>query len=197
VHRNKNRAGEAMRIAKASLMTSWIRLSALAILVFAILAYLDYRLKALSGVCTADLAGFDSKLQFQAAFAVWRPLDLATRAGFNLGFDYLLMPLYAAAFFYAGIIAAEGLTPRRGTARRIIMALIWVPVIGAIADACENAVQLAMLFHGISDTLVGLSATASRIKDVALLVGLLLFVGAAMARFQMRRSRPDRVGFGD
>ncbi len=186
-----------MRIAKASLMTSWIRLSVLAALVFAILAYLDYRLKALSGVGTADLAGFSDKTQFQAAFVVWRPLDLAVRAGFNLGFDYLLMPLYAGAFFYSGIIAAEGLTPKPGTPRRIVMAMIWVPVIGAIADACENAVQLSMLFHGITDTLVGISAIASRVKNVALLVGLLLFVGAVMARFQARRAASGRVGFGD
>ena len=186
-----------MRIAKATLMTSWMRLGVLAALVFAVLAYLDYRLKALSGVSTADLSGFSSRIQFQAAFAVWRPLDLATRAGFNLGFDYLLMPLYAAAFFYSGIVAAEGLPPRPGQARRIIMAMIWVPVIGGVADACENALQLSMLFHGVSDSLVTFSAAASRVKTVALYVGLLLFVGAVMACFQARRAGPDRVGFGD
>ena len=106
------------------------------------------------------------------------------------------MPLYAAAFFYSGIVAAEGLAPRPGTVRRIIMALIWVPVVGAVADACENALQLFMLFHGITDTLVGASAIASRVKNVALFVGLVLFLGALMARFQ-RRARQDRVGFDD
>ena len=179
-----------MRISKAGLTTSWIRFSALAALVFAVLAWLDYRLKALSGVGTADLAGFSDRTQFQAAFVVWRPLDLASRAGFNLGFDYLLMPLYAAAFFFSGIVAAEGLAPKPGQLRRIILALIWVPVIGAIADACENAIQLAMLFHGTAtDGLVSLSAIASRIKIVALFVGLLLFLGAVMAKFQERKAR--------
>jgi hypothetical protein len=179
-----------MRISKASLMTGWTRFTVLAALIFAVLAYLDYRLKTLSGVDTADLAGFNDKTQFQAAFVVWRPLDLAVRAGFNLGLDYLLMPLYAAAFFYSGIVAAEGLAPKPGQVRRIILALIWVPVIGAIADACENALQLSMMFHGqASDGLVSLSAIASRVKTVALFIGLLLFLGAVMAKFQERRTR--------
>ena len=121
------------------------------------------------------------------------------RAGFNLGFDYLLMPLYAAAFFYSGVVAAEGLAPRPGSIRRVLLAMIWVPVIGALADACENAMQLAMLFHGgVPDgTLVMVSAIADRIKTVALCIGLLLFLGAVMARFQERRhKRPQApVGF--
>jgi hypothetical protein len=179
-----------VRISKASLMTSWIRFSLLAALVFAVLAYLDYRLKALSGVGTADLSGFSDKTQFQAAFVVWRPLDLAVRAGFNLGLDYLLMPLYAASFFFSGIVAAEGLVPKPGRTRRILLALIWVPVIGAIAEACENALLLVMLFHGAAtDGLVSLAAIASRVKTVALFVGLLLFLGAVMAKFQERKAR--------
>ncbi len=187
-----------MRIARATLMKSWTRFSVLAALVFAVLAYLDYRLKALAGVNTADMGGFSSKVEFQAAFVVWRPLDLAVRAGFNLGLDYLLMPLYAAAFFYSGIVAAEGLAPRPGRTRRIILAMIWVPVIGAFAGACENALHLSMLFQGTAnDTLVMASGIANRVKMVALMVGLLLFVGAVMARFQERRARQTRVGFGD
>jgi hypothetical protein len=187
-----------MRISRANLMTNWARCSVLAALVFAILVYLDYRLKALAGVNTAEMGGFDSKVQFQAALVVWRPLDVAVRVGFNLGLDYLLMPLYAAAFFYSGVVAAEGLAPRAGLTRRIILAMIWVPVIGAIADAVENAAQLSMLFHGAADdTLMSVSGIANRIKTVALFVGLLLFLGAVMARFQTRRAGPGRVGFGD
>jgi hypothetical protein len=90
------------------------------------------------------------------------------------------------------------LAPRAGLTRRIILAMIWVPVIGAIADAVENAAQLSMLFHGAADdTLMSVSGIANRIKTVALFVGLLLFLGAVMARFQTRRAGPGRVGFGD
>ena len=88
-----------MRIAKATLTSRWAWATGLAALVFAVLAYLDYRLKALTAVSTADLSGFSELVQFQAAIVVWRPQDFAIRAGFNLGLDYLLMPLYAASFF--------------------------------------------------------------------------------------------------
>ena len=45
-----------MRIAKATLMSRWAGPRGLALGVFAILALLDFRLKALTGVGTADLA---------------------------------------------------------------------------------------------------------------------------------------------
>jgi hypothetical protein len=156
--------------------------------VFAVLTLLDYRLKALTGVGTADLAGFASAVQFQAAFHAWGPEPYAARAGFNLGFGYLLMPFYAASFFYSGVIAAEGFAPGPGLPRRVLMAAIWVPVIGALADAAENALHITMLVSGATNTLAGLAASASRIKNIALLVGLALFVGAAMAWFKARRA---------
>ncbi|HWY62091.1 MAG TPA: hypothetical protein VNW15_09350 [Rhizomicrobium sp.] len=177
-----------MRIAKATLWSRWAWSSGLAAGVFAILALLDYRLKALTGVGTADLAFFSSAIQFQAAFHAWGPERYAVRAGFDLGFDYLLMPLYATAFFYSGVLTAEGFAPRPGSLRRMLMALVWVPVIGALADAAENALQLTMLLTGATDALAQLAASASRIKNVALLVGLALFLGAVMARFNERRA---------
>jgi hypothetical protein len=177
-----------MRIAKAALWSRWLWSSGLAAGIFAILALLDLRLKSLSGVGTADLASFSSAVQFQAAFHAWGPERYAARAGFNLGLDYVLMPLYAAAFFYSGVLAAEAFAPRPGSLRRMLMALVWVPVIGALADGCENALQLTMLLTGTSDNLAALSASASRIKNVALLVGLALFLGAVMARFNARRT---------
>jgi hypothetical protein len=99
------------------------------------------------------------------------------------------MPLYAASFFYSGIIAAEGLAPKPGRLRRLIMAAIWVPLIGAVADGCENALHLIMLLHGANDSLAQLASSASRIKNVALVVGLALFLGAVMAKFKERQAR--------
>ena len=190
-----------MRIAKATLNRNWLWSSGLAFLAFAVLATLDYRLKALTAVDTADLSSFSGLVQFQAAFVVWRPEVIAVRAGFILGLGYLLMPLYAASFFYSGIIAAEGLAPRPGTVRRVVMAAIWVPIVGAVANACENALYLSMLLGGVDQTLVMLAAAASRVKTVTLFIGLLLFLGAVMARFQARRGTAQafnsKVGFGD
>jgi hypothetical protein len=178
-----------MRIAKATLISRWAWSSGLAIGVFAILAFLDYRLKVLSGVDTADLSSFSSWAQFQLAFRAWGSERFAARAGFNLGFDYLLMPLYAVSFFYSGIITAEGFAQNPGILRRVLMAALWVPIIGAVADAAENGIYLAMLMQGPSQGLAALAASVSRIKIVALLVGLALFIGAVMAWFQGRRAR--------
>jgi hypothetical protein len=177
-----------MRIAKATLWSRWAWSSGLAAGVFAILALLDLRLKSLTGVGTADLASLSSAVQFQAAFHAWGPEPYAVRAGFDLGFDYLLMPLYAMAFFYSGVLAAEGFAPRPGLPRRIILMAGLVPLVGAVCDAGENALQIAMLLGGATDNLAALSASASRIKIVALLVGLVLFLGAVMARFKERRA---------
>ena len=49
--------------------------------------------------------------------------------------------------------------------------MIWVPVIGAMADAVENAVQLSMLFHGAADdTFLSVNAIAN-LKQLAENVG--------------------------
>jgi len=81
-----------------------------------VLAGADFRLKALSGYGTGDLQGFSTAQQYRQAFLVW-PSLYAVRAGFNWGLDYLLMPLYAAAFFYSGIITREAFAPRPGRLR--------------------------------------------------------------------------------
>jgi len=185
-----------MRIAKASLMTRWGWSTGLALAVFAILSALDLRLKTLTGVGTADLSSFTSALQFRAAFFAWSGEPNAVRAGFNLGFDYLLMPLYAASFFYSGIIAAEGLAPGPSLLRRIILMAAMAPLVGALADAAENALQLSMLLGGISDTLVQVSSAASNVKNLALLIGLALLLGAIVARVQQRRTRRGRGDSG-
>ena len=95
-----------MRLTKQSLVRRWLLTTVLGAIVFAVLAWSDFRLKALSGFGTGDLQGFSTAQQYRQAFMVW-PSLYAVRAGFNWGLDYLLMPLYAAAFFYSGIITRE------------------------------------------------------------------------------------------
>jgi hypothetical protein len=193
-----------MRIAKAALNRNWLWSSGLAILVFAVLGLLDYGLKTRTGVGTLDMMSFAGAVQYRAAFFVWSGPNAAA-AGFNLGFSYVLMPLYAASFFYSGIIAAEAFAPRPNLTRRIILMASLAPLIGAVADAVGTALHISMLVGGPDDTAATLAATAGRIKEVTLFVGLALFLGAVMARFQGRRGTPQtvnakpetRVGFGD
>jgi hypothetical protein len=193
-----------MRIAKATLNRNWLRSSGLAILAFAILGLLDYRLKTRTGVGTLDMMSFAGAVQYRAAFFVWAGPNAAA-AGFNLGFSYLLMPLYAASFFYSGIIAAEAFAPRPNLTRRIILMAALAPLIGAAADAVGAALQISMLVGGPDDITATLAAAAGRIKEVALFIGLALFLGAVMAHFQARRRTAQtaaakaetRAGFGD
>src|ERR1700679_3779704 len=78
---------DPMRIAKATLNRNWLWSSGLAILAFAILVLLDYRLEARTGVGTLDLISFAGAVQYRAAFFVWAARPDAAAAGFNLGFS--------------------------------------------------------------------------------------------------------------
>jgi len=177
-----------MRITKQILARRWAVSSVLAALVFAVLTWSDLRLKSLTGFGTADLQGFATADQYRQAFLVW-PSRYAARAGFNWGLDYLLMPLYAAAFFYSGILAREGFAPRPGRLRRILTLLAAVPIAGALLDAVENALQLRMLLTGATDQAAGIALYVSNAKWVAIYVGVALWLGAILARQQERIQR--------
>jgi len=177
-----------MRITKQVLTRRWAISSVLAALVFAVLAWSDLRLKSLSGFGTADLQGFATAEQYRQAFMVW-PSRYAARAGFNWGLDYLLIPLYATAFFYSGILAREGFAPRPGRLRRILTLLSAVPIAGAVLDAVENALQLTLMLSGLSNQLARIALSVSNAKWVAIYVGVALWLGALWARQQERQQR--------
>jgi hypothetical protein len=180
-------------VAKATLSSRWAWSTGLGLCVFAILLGLDQWLKFRSGVGTADLVFFTNAAQFRVAFWAWGRGPYLALAGFNLGFDYLLMPLYAASFFYSGVLTAETFAPKPGRLRRLILLAAMVPLVGALCDACENALQLTMLLGGVSDTLATLSSTASTAKLVALAVGVALLAGAFAARIKQRRAARKSV----
>jgi hypothetical protein len=175
-----------LRISKAALLRSWIWTTGLGLAVFVVLAALDLKLKALSGVGTSDLQSLISAAQFRAAFWAWSAGPLAARAGFNLGFDYLLMPLYAASFYFSGIILAEAV---QGQLCRLVLLAAIVPLAGALCDAAENGLQLWMFWHGPTDALAGLASEASTAKYAALIVGAALWIGAALTILDQRRKR--------
>jgi hypothetical protein len=181
-----------LRISKAALLRIWIWSTGLALAAFMVLAVLDVKLRALSGVGTADLQSLTSAVQYRAAFWAWNPQSYALRAGFNLGFDYLLMPLYATSFYFSAIIVAQVLPPR-GRLHRLAAAAAIVPLVGAACDAAENALQLWMLLNGPSDGLARIAAGASNIKYAALIVGIILLVGAVMALVAQRRKLAEPV----
>lgn len=177
-----------MRITKQALVRRWSLSAIAAVIVFAVLAWLDYRLKALSGAGTSDLQGFNTAVEYRWAFLHW-PSRYAARAGFIWGLDYLLMPLYAAAFFYSGILTREAFAPRPSQLRRILTLLSAVPIAGAVLDAAGNALELHQMLSGPSDDIARIAFTISNAKWMAVYVGLILLVGAVMAQVAERRQK--------
>lgn len=182
-----------MRITKQALTRRWALCSLAAGTVFAVLAWSDAVLKARSGYGTADLQTFSTAAQYSAAFRAW-PSLYAVRAGFNWGLDYLLMPLYAAAFFYSGILAREAFALRRSRLYRILTTCAAVPVAGALLDAGENSLQFSMMLAGPSDRLASIAFTLSSAKWMALIVGILLLAAALVGQVLERRKKPAKTG---
>jgi hypothetical protein len=177
-----------MRITKQALVRRWALSTIAAAIVFAVLAWLDWRLKVLSGVSTANLQGFSTAVEYRWAFLRW-PSLYAVRAGFNWGLDYLLMPLYAASFFYSGILTREAFAPRPGALRRILTMLAAVPIAGAMLDGIENGLELDQMLSGASDGLARIAFGVSNAKWMAIYVGLILLAGAVVARIADERQK--------
>ena len=181
-----------MRITKADLLWRWRWSSLLAMGVFAILAFGDVKLRAISGLGTADLQGFWTAGQYRITHVAWRTPPETMRAGFNLGLDYLFMPLYAASFFYSAVIAREVvLSP--GLRRLLAMAAM-VPVVGAPLDALENALELYLVLIHADDRLAGIAYGISAAKMAAFAVGLALFAGAVFAQVLERKRKALKSG---
>lgn len=180
-----------MRISRAALNRGWIWATACALIVYAALTLLDMRLKSLSGVSTADLEGLSSAAQFRFAFRAWAPEPDAVRAGFLLGFSYLVMPLYGLSFFFSGVIVAERFTPGKHPLRRWVLLAAMVAPVGALLDAGLRAIQLAMLVGGASEGLARIAASLAQGKMVAVTIGFILLLGAFLARFEARRAKPQ------
>jgi hypothetical protein len=185
-----------MRITKEDLNRRWLYATILGASVFAVLTVTDLQLKAKSGFGTADLQSFTRAGQYRAAAFVWSQASYGLRAGFVLGLDYLLIPLYALSFFFSGILACEAFAPRPGRLRRILTLLAAVPIAGAVLDAVENGLELAMLVGQPGDAGVSLAHAISSAKLAAAYVGLLLLAGAVVARVAERQQKRLKEGAG-
>ena len=186
-----------MRISKANLNRKWLVSTLLAFAAYAVLASLDARLKALSGAGTFDLQGFTLAAQFDAAFHAWGARTHLARAGFNLGFDYLFIPLWGAAMFYSGVIVADAFSLAGTGLRRILSMAAIAPVLAAGLDGVENALHAVMLWNGASQGLVQVATAATTAKLAGFIIGLILLLGAVVARFMYRqRSRLRRKQAG-
>lgn len=182
-----------MRISKTALHSGWAWSTGLGLVAFAVIAVMDLWLKSLTGVSTTDLQGLSSAAQFRLAFHSWAPEAYAVRAGFNLGFDYLLMPLYAVSFFLSGVIVAENFTPGRSRFRRYVLMAAMVAPVGALLDAVENGLQISMLLNGATDDLARIAFNVSSAKTVAVTVGMVLLIAAVVAKIGLRKAQARPV----
>ena len=175
-----------MSVPLKALLRRWEWMTLLAIAAFAVLYSLDTGLKAATGYGTVDLQSAQTADAFSQIFSAWIARQHSATAGFSLGFDYLFMALYAFSFYYSAIIAREAFAPKKGLTRRLMNYLALVPLAGAVADSLENALEFSMMIGGPSDNLARLAFTATNLKTVCFIVGLLLLVGALAGFFKLR-----------
>lgn len=175
----------------SSLIRLWVWTTLLAVAAFAVLAVTDSKLKAATGFGTIDLQSAHDAMGFKRIFTAWIARPHAAAAGFGLGFDYLFMPLYAMSFYFSAILAREAFTPKRGLARRAIDYLGFVPLLGALADAAENALEYSMLAGGADDATAYAAYLATSVKTTCFVVGLVLLLAGIAGAIKLRRPKKD------
>ncbi|MGH6829201.1 MAG: hypothetical protein ACREFW_09865 [Rhizomicrobium sp.] len=171
-----------MRISRNTLVRGWLCSTIAGAIVYAGLMFLDLELKVETGVATAGLGSLSSAIQYRLAFHAWEGRSYAAHAGFDLGLAYVVMPLYAASFFFSGVLVAERFTPGRHPLRRWVLLAAMVAPVGAILDAAAKSLQFAMLLSGPSAFSAHLAAGLTNGRNVAVAVGLALLLGALAAR---------------
>jgi hypothetical protein len=177
----------------SSLIRLWVWTTLLAIVALAILAITDRKLRMETGFGTADLQSATTAMDFKRIFAAWIARPHAAAAGFGLGFDYLFMPLYAMSFYFSAILAREAFAPKRGLVRRAIDYLGFVPLIGALADAAENALEYSMLIGGADDAIANAAFVATNVKWTCAVVGLGLLVAGIAGVVKLRRPKTEEA----
>ncbi|MEJ1969347.1 MAG: hypothetical protein WDN03_12055 [Rhizomicrobium sp.] len=175
----------------STLIRLWIWVTLMAVAAFVVLAVLDRGLKAATGFGTIDLQGFGDAMGYKRALAAWIAREHAVTAGFCLGFDYLFMPLYAISFYFSAMLAREAFTPKKGTWRRVMDYLGFVPLAGAIADAAENALELSMLTGSGNDGTAQAAFLATNIKWTCVAVGLGLLAAAIAGVIKLSLPKTD------
>jgi len=171
-----------------SLNRRWAWTSILAIGALAVLGVVDTRLKSATGFGTADLQRATTAQDVEPILVAWSMSRSAILAGFNLGFDYLFMPLWGFALFYGGLAARERFAPKPGQWRRILGFLCAVPLAGMLLDAAENAIELGWIINGVTDQTVMIGSTVTAAKWLCVFIGLAVSLAALAGRFIPRKA---------
>jgi hypothetical protein len=181
-----------MQLSRKALNARWAWTSAAAFAALAVLSLTDTVLRAKSGYGAVDLQNVPTAWGVRWIMDHWTSPPDSALAGFGLGFDYLFMPLYAAALFFGAIAARERFAPKPGWLRRIMALLAMAPVAGALFDACENALQMIMLTNGPNQVLAALAAEATTAKFAGIAVGLALTLAAVVGMFVKKKEEEGK-----
>ena len=176
------------QISVRGLHRRWAWTSICAIGAFAVLAILDRKLKQATGYGTIDLQRATSAADVNQILAAWGTSRRVILAGFNLGFDYLFIPLWGFALFYGGLAARERFAPNAGTLRRALLLLCAVPLAGMLLDSAENATELYWIMQQVTDSSALIGNTITNAKWLCVFVGLVLSLAALVGRFLPRKS---------
>ena len=179
-----------MQLSRKALNARWAWTSAAAVAALLVLNTVDMILKARTGYGTVDMQGVATGWGIRLIADHWTSPPDSALAGFNLGFDYLFMPLYGAALYFGSIVARERFAPKPGAWRRIMALLAMAPVAAALCDACENALEITMLTRGPTDLLAGLALQATAAKYAGALIGVLLSLAALVSLFLALVKKP-------
>lgn len=164
-------------------------------LCFAATASVGAALVALGGplkTAAAPAGVFSLELNFGRLPAMYASYDAATKAilGFQLGLDYLFMPLYSTGLIL-GLVgtlqrrAAASATPNAPTViPRWFSPLAWVVWGAGACDAAENAFLYAACLRGATSGLGWGATIFAAIKFAILIVALLAWAVVALRRRQ-------------
>jgi hypothetical protein len=121
------------------------------------------------GIVSFELAG--TLAAAERILAAW-DASARTRAGLNLGADYLFLVAYASAIGLACALAADALRARAPRAAALGDALAWGQLAAAGLDAVENAALIGLLLGARSAALPALAAACAVPKFALVAAGL-------------------------
>lgn len=176
-----------MKIRALTFRWAWTTFGAVAC--FALLVWMDTRLKTQTGFGSLDLQKAATAQDFNVVADRWLTRDHAAAAGFNLGFDYLFMPLWGFAFYYSGLLVRDWIAVKPGLLRRLLTLISAVPLAGFLCDMIENGLEAKMLIAGADDRTAQIAFLATNVKSTTFLVGLGLLV-LALLSFMFKRNKP-------
>ncbi len=134
-----------------------------------------------------ELAG--SVAKSSAIIGAWDTLA-RLQTCFNLGFDYLYMPVYSTTIALACVMGA-GVIARTGW-KNLGLLLAWGLWLAAILDAIENYALITMMYGSPADPYPQIAAYCASIKFGLIILGL-LYALISLIVFLVKLSRQKLV----